>query len=229
MFKKIAEPDKNKIKDNVYLQSRAMWQDIYGNAENRYKWSRRINFLLIIVVLIGTAGLISLGHKSKIVPYVVLMKGSDVLATGSPAAGSFDTMKPELARYFIQQFITSSHSVSVDGFIEKQQIETAYALTRGNATSELDDYFRKNNPTQVAQTQIITVQIYYVNSLPNNVFEVGWTQDTKDALSGADLGTKKYVGQFSYAWGNPSSDSLILKYNPFGFYVQTISITQVLN
>lgn len=219
---------KNEISDNPYLQSRKIWQDLYGNAENRYKWSRRINLLLGFGLVVSIFGLISLGGESKIVPYVILMRNNEVIATGATVQSKFDSMRPQLGQYFLQQFITNMRSVSVDGNIAKQNMITAYALSKGDATKQLKDYFDKGNKYILAQSETVSIQIYYINKLPNNVYEAGWAEDTKDIKTNQDLGIKKYVGQFTYDWGGTPTNSIIFQYNPFGFYVLTISIAPVM-
>lgn len=215
------------IENNPYLQSRALWLDIYGNAEERYKKSRKLNFRLLILVGLCILGIIYIGSQSKFIPYVVQMQDGQVIYTGAASSSNFDTMKPALAKFFIQEFVKSSRSVSVDGYIEKNNQKKAYALTQNAATTELNDFYKENDPYQIVEKRTISVKINYVNSLPNNAFQVGWTEVSRDSQTGQMLSTEQYIGEFDFTWDKPSQDEFILQSNPFGFYVTNISWTGV--
>lgn len=215
------------MENNPYLQSRALWLDIYGNAEERYKKSGKLNFQLLILVGICIFGIIYIGSQSKYIPYVVQMQNGQVIYTGAASSSNFDTMKPTLAKYFIQNFVKSARAVSVDGYIEKNNQKKAYALTQRAATTEMDNFFKNRDPYLVVKKRTISINVNYVNQLPNHAFQVGWTEISRDSQSGQTLYQKQFVGEFDFKWNTPSQNEFILQNNPFGFYVTNISWTGV--
>ncbi len=215
------------LENNPYLQSRALWLDIYGNAEDRYKQSRKLNFRLLILVGLCILGIIYIGSQSKYIPYVVQVQNGQVIYTSAASSSNFDTMKPALAKFFIQDFVKSARSVSVDGTIEKNNQKKAYALTIGAATTELNTFFKARDPYGVVKKRTISVNVNYVNQLPNQAFQVGWTEMSRDSESGQMLYQKSFVGEFDFKWDEPSQSEFILQNNPFGFYVTNISWTGV--
>lgn len=215
------------IENNPYLQSRALWLDIYGNAEDRYKQSRKLNFRLLVLVGLCILGIIYIGSQSKYIPYVVQVQNGQVIYTGAASSSNFDTMKPALAKFFIQDFVKSARSVSVDGYIEKNNQKKSYALTDGAATTELNTFFKERDPYSVVKKRTISVNVNYVNQLPNQAFQVGWTEISRDSQSGQMLYQKQFVGEFDFKWDVPSQSEFILQNNPFGFYVTNISWTGV--
>ena len=215
------------IENNPYLQSRALWSDIYGNAEDRYKKSRQINFRLLILLGISLFGMIYIGAQSKFIPYVVEIQNGQVIYTSAVKSSNFGSMKPVLSKFFIQEFVKSARSVSVDGYVEGNDKKKSYAFTKSVAVTQLNDFYTNNDPYKVVLKNTISVKINYVNSLPNNIFQVGWTETLRDSQSGTEVSKQAFVGEFEYQWGKPSQDEYILKNNPFGFYVTNISWTGV--
>ncbi len=215
------------IENNPYLQSRALWNDIYGASEERYTKSRRLNLALTLLIAMSILGIIYIGSQSKFIPYVVQVQNGQVIYTSAANSSNFDTMKPALAKFFIQDFVSSARSVSVDGFFENSNQKKSYALSTGAATTELDQFFKSRDPFSIVKKRTISVSINYVNQLPNHDFQVGWTEISRDSQSGNILFQKQFVGEFDYVWKKPSQNEFILNNNPFGFYVTNISWTGV--
>ena len=222
-----SEQHSGAIDNNPYLQSRALWQDIYGNAKMRYRQSRKLNFRLLILVGLCIVGMIYIGSQSKYIPYVVQVQNGQVIYTGAASRSNFNGMKPALAKFFIQDFITSARAVSVDGYIEKNNQKKAYALTQGAATTELSTLFKARDPYTIVKKRTISVSVNYVNQLPNQAFRVGWTEISRDSQSGQMLYQKQFIGEFNFKWDTPSQSEFILQNNPFGFYVTNVSWTGV--
>lgn len=216
------------IEDNPYLQSRALWNDLYGSEQEKHRKSRRLNFVLTGLLALAILGNIYVASESKFIPYVVEVQNGQIIYTGVAEHSNFATMKSALAGYFIQEFVKSSRSVSVDGYIEKSLQKKAFALTSGAATTELAELFKKNDPYTIVKKRTISIQINYVNLLPDSpAFQVGWTEISRDSRTGNTLFKKHFVGQFDFAWKSPSQSEVILENNPFGFYVTNISWTGV--
>ncbi|MBN1683990.1 MAG: type IV secretion system protein [Gammaproteobacteria bacterium] len=215
------------INHNPYLQSRALWLDIYGDAESRYRKSRRLNFYLLTAMCLCILGIIYMGSKSKFIPYLVELKDGLVVHAEVAKNSNFSTVQPKLATFFIQEFIQSARSVSVDGYIEKNYQQKAYAFTQGPGTTELNAFYKAHDPYEIVKKRTISVSINYVNRLPTQAFQVGWMEISHDSQTGDLLSQKRYVGEFEFKWDKPSQSTFILKHNPFGFYITNISWTGV--
>lgn len=215
------------LANNPYLQSRQLWMDIYGNSETRYQQSRRLNGGLLLLIAFCMVGMFFIGSESKFIPYVVEVQDGQVIYTGAAQSSNFDTMKSSLAKFFIQDFVQASRSVSVDGFIQNMNQKKSYALTKSAGTTELADFYQTRDPYDVVKKRTVSVTINYVNQLPNNVFQVGWTEVSRDSGTGNTLYSEHYVGEFDFNWDKPSKNEFILQNNPFGFYITNISWTGV--
>ena len=215
------------ITNNPYFQSRKLWLDIYGNSEARYQQSRRLNGGLLLLMGFCILGMFLIGSESKFIPYVVEVQDGQVIYTGAAESSNFDSMKGSLAKFFIQDFVESSRSVSVDGFIQNDNQKKSYALTQSAGTTELADFYQTRDPYEVVKKRTVSVTINYVNQLPNNVFQVGWTEVSRDSGTGNTLYSEQYVGEFDFDWDKSSANEFILENNPFGFYITNISWTGV--
>jgi type IV secretory pathway TrbF-like protein len=220
-------PHSGAIENNPYLQSQQLYNDMYGSAEERYKKSRRFNQYLCGLVALSIFGIIYIGTQSKFIPYVVEIQNGQVIYTGVANNSNYDSLKPQLAIFFFQDFIKSARSVSIDGDIEQNNQKKAYALTKGVATTELDQFFKQRDPYVVVTKRTISVDVNYVNQLPNNAVEIGWTETSHDSQTGQILYQERYIGEFSFDWSSPSQNDYILQNNPFGFYITNISWTGV--
>jgi len=218
---------KGDIDNNPYLQSRALWLDIYGGAEKRYQKSRRLNVYLLGVLGLCILGVIYIGAQSKFIPYIVQLKDGQVMYSGVAHDSSYEKARPKLAAYFIQGFIKSARSVSVDGYIEKNYQQKSYALTQGPGTTQLDDFYKSHDPYEIVKKHTISIDINYINRLPGHVFRVGWTEKLRDSQTGSLVSQRRYIGEFDFKWDKPSQSQFILKHNPLGFYITNISWTGV--
>ena len=221
------EEVENRAGDNPYLQSRQLYNDIYGNAEQRYRRSRYLNYFLTGSILVAILGIIYIGSQSKYVPYVVQVQDGIVVYGNVAQQSNIDDQRPLLAVYFLRDFLSSARSVSVDGGNNASQEKKAFAFTTGMATTTLSDYIDHYDPMTVAEDHTVTVKINYINKTAGNSYQCGWTEVYRDSANGQINGTKKFNGVFTSEWGKSSQNKSILENNPFGFYITSIAWTEV--
>lgn len=63
--------------NNPYLQSRLLWDELYGNTQTRLENSYRMIWLLVMSVLATIAGIIYVSTQSQIKPYVAVIRDND--------------------------------------------------------------------------------------------------------------------------------------------------------
>lgn len=219
--------DKQLTGERAMLDSRKIWDDIYGSAVMRYRASRRLNFILSGLLGISILGMIHIGGESKFIPYVTVVRDGQTLYGGIADQSNFDGMKGQLATYFVNHFVESARSVSVDGEMNKVLQKTAFALSTGAGRKVLSDFYVEQDPFKLAKTRTITVHIDYVNHLPGDNYQVQWTETSHNPDTGTVTGVHKFVATIQTAWAKPPQSAAVLQYNPFGFYITNISWTGV--
>lgn len=221
------KPIPKEVSNNPYVQSRLMYEDIYGCAEERYKKSRRFNFLLLGCVFLSILGVIYIGSESKFIPYVVEVQNGQVIYANTATESNIEPFRSKMAYYFLQGFIQSARTVSVDGTYQADQERKAFALTTGAATTKLSGYFDTHDPFKRAEKQMVSVTINYIKHISDS-YEVAWTETVRDSTSGQVISQHQFSGTFMTQWGQPSQSNTVLKNNPFGFYISNFSWTEVM-
>ncbi len=207
-----------KIQDNPYLKGREAWNDLYGTQTIKLENAYRIIGLMALAVVVAMIGFVVVAGQSKVEPYIVQVQDNHVL--GVTPADQKMPISTQLVSYFIDQFITDSRSVRADNAVQKTYSSTAYALTKGQASNTVKQYFDGNDPFSLNQKITRDVEINYTMPVSAHSYQVGWTETTRD-LSGDLLTQESYVAVISYEFGSVISG--LENYNPFGIYLTNIA------
>lgn len=214
------------VSKNPYLQSKVLWNDMYGSLQVKLENSYRIIFILSLVIALAIVGFIVVAGESKVKPYVTVIHGDEVLTLDQTSAHEIQALHPRLAFFFTKNFIRSSRGVSVDGDVNAENKMGAYALVAGAATEQLKAFYAKNNPDTIARHAVKGIHITSVLRLSAHTMEVRWKEDWHDVRSGKLQQTKDYIAQLSYQFEKPSINLRILRVNPLGFVITQLSWSQ---
>lgn len=207
------------VANNPYLQSRALWNDMYGSIQIKLENSYRIIFVLSLVILAAIIGLVIIGTQVKIKPMPFIVHGDEVLTVSNARSADFDALKPRLAGYFVKNFIRSARSVSVDGQVNANNRIFALSFVTDAATHVLNEFYENNNPDVIAQDHVKNITITSV--LPNSAHSVNirWHEDIRAARSGEIVQSNKYIAEITYQYQTPSENIIILRNNPLGLAI----------
>lgn len=211
------------LTDNPYLQSRALWNDLYGNLETKLENSYRIILILAVVIVLAIIGFVIVAGETKVKPIPFIVHGDEVLTVANTDSADFNRLKNTLAEFFIKQFIRQARSVSADGIVNANQRIAAYSMVTDAATTVLKDYYQVHNPNVIAQTDVITTTITSVLQESPQSFTIRWLEQTRNVRSGELTAQAHYIGQIRYHYGKPSENSTILKHNPLGLEITNLS------
>lgn len=213
------------LEDHPYLKSRMLWNDLYGQAEKRYRQSKIIIFWLLGLLSMAVIGLCHIGSKSKFEPWLVALEGNTALNIGALSNQRMtDSQKNTLTEFFLKAFIESARSVSVDGDIDKQNIAKAMSFVGQSAFSRLKDYLDENNKYVIAQDKTISIEKFsYVLPVSASTYKAKWLEAIRDSSTGQLIEEKQMVGEFQFAWSEPSKNRYIFENNPLGFFIENFS------
>lgn len=213
------------LDDHPHLKSMALWNDLYGNAEKRYRQSKVVIFCLLGLLSIAVIGLISIGSKSKFEPWLVALEGNTAINVGALSKQSMtDLQKKTLSEFFLKEFIESARSVSVDGDVDKQKIAKAMSFVGQSAFARLKDYLDENNKYDIAADKTVSIDKFsYVLQVSPSTYKAKWLEVVRDSSTGRLLEEKHMVGEFQFAWGEPSKNTYIFENNPLGFFIENFS------
>jgi type IV secretory pathway TrbF-like protein len=211
------------IKDNPYLQSRMLWNDVYGQAEKHLHFSLGLNAVLVLGLMASIAGMITLSHQRSIKPYPFIIHGEHVLTSTEESQAAVEHLKPQLANVLAKGFIRNMRRVSTDQHVNRERQMAALAVTSHQALAVTQHYFQDNNANNTAKSKINDVKITSVLQSSEQTLVVRWQELWREPKTGEVLATEQYVAEMTYQFDTPSTHELVLKYNPLGFYVQRLS------
>ncbi|MDF1761034.1 MAG: type IV secretion system protein [Coxiellaceae bacterium] len=221
--KTTSSPNHNSIAANPYLQSRAMWNELYGNLQIKLENCYRIVFILSVALIISMISLIVIAGESKVKSVPFIVHGDDLLTLTNEQQLPAKQLHSRLSFYFIKQFIAASRAVSADGVINSNNTIKAYALSQGEATGVLKAYYEKNDPNALATHKVRDIEITSLLRESKSTIDVRWFERLRDVHTGLLIKKTPYIARISYQYQKPSTDQTILHYNPLGFVITYLS------
>ena len=205
--------------NNPYLQSRALWNDLYGDIQSKLEHAYRLIVVLSSVIVLSVIGLVWMAMQDQVKPYLTVLHGNQVLTLHEAASAEFQSLKPKLAEIFSKQFIQDARSHSVDSTMNTQRQIQSYAHASGTAVSWLKAQWREKALESLRHVQVQSVLIK-----TDRTISLRWSEETLDPKSGEPLHRDYYTAELQYAFQAPSHDSELAGRNPLGFYVTDIVV-----
>jgi type IV secretion system protein VirB5 len=216
---------------NPYLQGWREWDERYADLViGKRNWQIAAGGLLVLSLILA-GGIVWLASQSRYVPYIVEVdKLGYALTQAQPlTAASGPDLVERMERYEVASYIHQARSVSSDGQVEQQALNSLLAHTRGAADHFLDEYYHSDgathNPFQIAQKQTVSVQIDSILKLSGRSYEVRWTEVQRD-LNGGVVGLPAHWEADLQTEIVPPGDGDAIVSNPLGFYVTNITWTE---
>lgn len=207
------------LANNPYLQSRALWNDLYGSIQTKLENSYRVIFILSLVILSAIIGLVVIAGETKIKPMPFIVHGNEVLTVANTNTTEFQSLKPALAVYFIKNFIRNARTASADGEANANNKIAALSFVTGEATQVLKEFYEENNPNTIAQQQMKNITITSVLPKSAHTVDIRWREDSRNVHSGERVQTQNYIAHINYHYQTPSQNEIILRHNPLGLAI----------
>jgi len=211
---------------NPYVEARREWNDRYLDlARARRLWQLVAGVALVgLVVVAGGFVWLSLQHKT--VPYIVEVDSLGAALAIKPVANGTHPADERIVRYQLAAFVRGARQVMTDRIAMKKVLEQVYAYARGSARTVLDDYYRTNNPFEVAKTYVVVPTVTSLLQVSPTSWQVRWTEEQR-GLDGMLLGKSQWEGIVTTQVAPPTSEDTILV-NPLGLYVTDLRWTKQL-
>lgn len=211
---------------NPYVEARREWNDRYLDlARERRLWQIVAATELVVILIVGI-GFVSLSLQHKIVPYVVEVDSLGAALAIKHAANSAHPTDERVIRYQLAAFIRGARQVMTDRIAMKKGLEQVYAYARGGARTFLDDYYRTNNPFEVAKTYVVVPSVTSLLRLSPTSWQVRWTEEQRTS-DGLLLGKSQWEGVVTTEIAPPTSEDAV-QMNPLGLYVTDLRWTKQL-
>ena len=213
------EPFHASIQNNPYLQSRALWNDVYGQTEKQLQFSVIVNVVLVLGLIVTIIGMVFLANQRSIKPYPFIIHGEQVLTSTEETEAMVKHLKPQLANMLAKGFIRNVRAVSTDTHVNRERQMASFAVLNQEAIGVVDQYFGQNQADVIAKTKINEIKITSLLPSSAQTVVIRWQEIWRDVKTGEILSREYYIAEMMYQFDTPSIHELVLKYNPLGFYV----------
>lgn len=196
---------------------------------NRLKWLIKIRSAIIIVeflaILILGGLALYFGTLPKTLPWVVeLSNEGDAIYRGD-VVKTLNEWSPSDAtqRYFISRYVSEMRSVSTDNNINKEQANSVYSRTVGNATATINSWFTSNNPVTRSKNEyvIIPYEEMAVVKYSDNQWKVTWRETSYRNSDNMIFADQQIEAVFTVEFYLPDTERR-RRDNPIGMYVSNI-------
>jgi type IV secretion system protein VirB5 len=227
MSASLAEVKEEGSGKSPYLAARDEWNERYRDLIVAGRNWRLLGVTSSVVALVAVLGLIVIGAKPKVIPYIVAVDNlGKVVSQGTAVQAS--VADDRLKRAALWSWVQDWRMVSSDATVEKNAIERVYAQI-GNGTPaaiRISDAYRDGSPLKLAQTETVSVNVRALYASSKDSYEVEWTETIFD-LKGEQIGTQNYKGVITISI-HPPDDEGLARVNPLGIYVTNVSWSKVL-
>ena len=211
---------------NPYVEARREWNDRYLELVRERRWWQAVAGAEILLLLIFAVGFVWLSLQHKTVPYVVEVDSLGAALAIRPAETGGHPADERIVRYQLAAFIRGARQVMADRIATKNGLEQVYAYARGPARAYLDEYYRANNPFEVAKTYVVVPTVTSLLRLSSTSWQLRWTEEQR-GLDGLLLGKSQWEGVVTTEVVPPTSEETI-HVNPLGLYVTDLRWTKQL-
>ncbi len=159
------------------------WNFRIASALLGLKWWRWMAIAMLGVVIVSNVvwGLVthSLAEEKTAPPklYVVTVNtkgvpigdGSEVADGYTPTDAAFEDM--------IQHYVINAFLVTLDAKPQKNALEYMTMHTTGDASTYMDDYYRRNKPFEIAKRELVQPEYPTINKISDNGYLVTWKEN----------------------------------------------------
>lgn len=193
IFKSAATPKNpagvSKNGENPYLNARRVWNDNISIAVSQRQTWQFIGVLSLLITLAAVGGMISIGSKSRFIPYVVQVdKLGQTVAVGPLQAA--EKIDPRVVHASLAEWMSCVRLVTPDVALQRKCIFRAYSMLNPNdpSTRKMNEWFNGNEPAtpfKRAEKEMVTIAIETVIPQTDDTWQIEWVEITRDRQGAA--------------------------------------------
>ena len=211
---------------NPYVEARSEWNDRYLDLVHARRWWQLAAVAELALVGLLGGGLVALSLQHKTVAYVVEVDALGAAVAVKPVEAAGRPTDERIVRYQLAAIVRGARTVMTDRAAMKRTLDQVYAYARGPARVFLDEYYRANNPFEIAKTYTVAPAVASLLQLSDRSWQVRWSEEQR-GLDGTLLGKSNWEAVLAVETVPPTTADAI-QANPFGLYVTEIRWTKQL-
>ena len=158
-----------------YLAARREWDERYGAHISQARNWRMAALVAFAVAAASVAGVVHMGSRSSIQPFVVAIDdlGSPV-AVGQPAAVAAQSVDERIKRAQLANWIFNVRTIVRDAAAQQVMLDRVYAMASERVAADLNAAFATSPP--FGRRETVSVTIRTVLHQGGNTWQVTWTE-----------------------------------------------------
>jgi type IV secretion system protein VirB5 len=167
-------------------------------------------------------GIVISGSRASVIPYPVEVVRLREMRDKNVKVEAEKPTDAQIA-FFLARLIRNIRSLSTDPVVVRKNWLEAYDYVTDRGALSLDHYARPDKLLENIGVRPISVEVIYVVRASNNSFEIRWKEHAYE--NGAIVNTQ-YITGVATLISQPLLTADLLRSNPIGLYVDSISWTQ---
>lgn len=215
--------------ENPYLSAKQEWNDIFANQIIAKRNWQKFSLIQLGIILVLSMGIIRLGTKAKVIPYIVEVDKVGRAIAYAPAT-QLNILDEKIIRAHLYRFLEKSRSIVRDAGAMRMNLEEGYKIVSLSVKQNiLDPYYQTNNPFETAKK--LSRQVIPVTFLKQskNTYLIEWKEIDRD-LDNKIIIEKQWKALVTIARLEDDTKERIKQdpFNPFGIYITSLSWDQSL-
>lgn len=206
---------------NEFNRAKAEWLERYGDYLSQARNWRIVSLCCLVITMLSVSGVVYMGSKNHIVPYVVEIN-TDGVARAIARADEARPTDSRVIKSMLGRFIINLRSVSLDSQLQRQMVIDAFNLLSSDspASTSLTGYYAQNdnNPLRRARKELVNIELKSILPTTKDTWAIEWTETTRDR-KGKVMDIARMKAMATIAIVPPRDDAAILR-NPIGLYVE---------
>jgi type IV secretion system protein VirB5 len=205
------------------------YMERYGHLTNIASTWRRISFILALLCVLCVLSVVFTSRSVKTVPFIVQVDRHGYEIAVKPVEPSGIDDRLIISR--LGRFITNLRTILNDDVAQVVYIDFVYKSvpTASAAYKKVMDFYQKNNPLLIAETEKIAILVELKSILPLGGTGKTWRGEWEEKRMSAGnlLSVKSFTGIFEVEVSPPSEIKDIME-NPLGLFVTDFNVTEEL-
>lgn len=193
--------------------------------KERDSW-RMVALSCLLMLLASIAGWYYVSTLPKAVPHVIQVSDwGEAKYVGPIGSNQYSIERSEASiNYYIKHWMKNIRSVSIDNYINAQNLEIAYNFITENAANLLTQDLLENNPIKRSLFELRRIFFESVIKVTKDSWQVDWIEKLYTP-EGKENGKKRYRGILTLYLTNPTSEQM--KKNSLGIFIDSYEFVEI--
>lgn len=211
--------------DSAFLKRLGKHDYDVGRVEVEKKKWQIIAFIGLGFGLLGLIGMFYGLSLPKNIPLLVkIAPWGEADYVGDISTKNVSAIPDESLKYYIENFVSKTRSVSSDIEVIYANINDAYNFVSSNASNILTEEIKNNKIVERVGSIRTKVTVETTIRLTNESWQVDWVEEDSH-INGAVITKRRYRGIYNVKIAPVSTD--IIRFNPLGIFIDSYELQEI--